>query len=410
MPPQDFPFLSRRPVSMFNSFHLARIAGIGIAVDWSLLVVFLLLFVSLGVGLFPIWHPDWSIGFNLLMAMVAALLFFASVLAHELAHALVGRLRGVPVERITLFIFGGVAHLEREPPTWRADLMISLVGPLTSFLITGLSLVGVKFVARDLPMDPAYPELFLTSLGPGGTLLLWLGQINLIIAIFNLIPGFPLDGGRVLRALLWGATGDLRRATRRAAQAGQVFSWLLMAAGIAMLLNIRVPLLGAGLINGMWVLMIGWFLHTAALMSYQRLLLGESLEDVPVSRVMQSRFESVGGDTPISELVDQYLLPGGQRAYPVVEGDGFVGLVCLPDVRKIPREDWPRVRVRDIMTPAAGLSGVGPDTSAADAMLTLGRQGVNQLPVLEDGRVRGLVSRENILKLLSLYGDPALAQ
>ena len=395
---------------MFNSFNLARIAGIGIAVDWSLLVVFLLVLASLGVGLFPIWHPDWGLGFNLLMATVAALLFFASVLAHELAHALVGRARGVPVERITLFIFGGVAHLKREPPPWRADLLIALVGPLTSFLITALSLYGVKLAARNLPMDPAYPELFLASLGPGGTLLLWLGQINLIIAIFNLIPGFPLDGGRVLRAVLWGTLGDLRRATRRAAQAGQVFSWLLMAAGIAMLLNIRLPVLGAGLINGMWVLMIGWFLHTAALMSYQRLLLGDSLEEVPVSRVMQSRFESVEGNIPVSELVDKYLLPGSQRAYPVMEGGGFVGLVCLPDVRKVSRDDWPRARVRDVMTPAAGLSGVGPDTSAADAMLTLGRQGVNQLPVIQDGRVRGLISRENILQLLSLHGDPALAQ
>lgn len=395
---------------MFNVFRLARIAGIDITVDWSLLVVFLLLTVSLGAGFFPAWHPDWSFAFSMAMAGVAALLFFASVLVHEMAHALVGRAKGLRVARVTLFIFGGVAHLKQVPPTWRAEFLIALVGPCTSLILTALSLFLLKFLARDLPIDPDYPELFLGGLGPGAVLLLWLGQINLILTLLNLIPGFPLDGGRLLRAALWGITGDLRGATRHALQAGQFFSWLLMATGLAMLLDIPVPIFGAGLINGLWVMMIGWFLHSAAVMSYQRLLLGSALDSVPVSRVMDSEWVSIKGETPVSDLVERYLLAGAQHAYPVLEAGSLAGLVSRRDLSKVPRKDWPHTPVRDIMTPVDRLRGVAPDSSAADAMVTLGRQGVNQLPVFHQGQMRGLVSRENILKLLSIYGDPTLVQ
>lgn len=394
---------------MHTGFRLARIAGIDIAVDWSLLIVFLLLVLSLGAGVFPNWHPDWSFPYSVLVAVAAALLFFLSVLLHEMAHALVARAGGVPVDRITLFIFGGVAHLQREPRTWRLELLTAIVGPITSFLIAGLSVLALRFAARDVNVDQAVPEAIVAEFSTLATLCLWLGQINLILAVFNLIPGFPLDGGRVLRAVIWGVTGDLRRATRRAAQAGQAFSWALIGIGLAMMLGVPVPFFGYGLIGGLWIVMIGWFLNSAAVMSYRQMVLSESIEGVAVARVMQSDFSSVDADMPLGELVDDYLLPGSQRAFPVLSAGRFVGLVSLRDVRKAARADWPRTLVRDVMTPAAGVSGVAPETSAADAMVTLGRQGVNQLPVLKDGVVRGMVSRENILKLLSLYGDPALA-
>lgn len=394
---------------MFTGFRLTRLAGIDIAVDWSLLIVFLLLVLSLGMGVFPAWHPDWSLEFSVLMALAAAVLFFASVLLHEMAHALVGRAGSMPVDRITLFIFGGVAHLRQAPRTWRLELLTAVVGPVTSFLISGLSVLAVRFAARNVAVDPAFPEAVVAELSPIATLFLWLGEINLMLALFNLIPGFPLDGGRVLRAIIWGITGDLRRATRRAAQAGQVFSWLLVVAGLAMMLGLPVPFFGTGIIGGLWVMMIGWFLNSAAVMSYRQLLLNESIEGVAVARVMQSDFASVDGEMPLSRLVDDFLLPGSQRAFPVLDGGRFAGLVSLRDVRKVAREDWPRTLVRDVMTPASGISGVAPETSAAEAMVTLGREGVNQLPVIKDGQVRGMVSRENILKLLSLYGDPALA-
>ena len=394
---------------MRSGFRFGRIAGIEIFIDWSLLIIFFMLTFSLAAGLFPIWHPDWTPALNWSTALIAALLFFASVLAHELSHALMGRVQGIQVNRITLFIFGGIAHLEREPANWRTELWTALVGPVTSLALAIVFALLGSLVAGDVKADPARPDLVLSALNPAATLFFWLSQINLVLALFNLVPGFPLDGGRVLRAVLWGITGDLRRSTRRASQFGQGFAWLLIAAGLAMIFGLRVPFFGTGLIAGLWLTFIGWFLNNAALMSYRQLVLQESLEGVPVSRVMRANFTTVSPDMPVSELVDRYLLPGDQRAFPVLAGDTFIGLVCLQDIRKVPRADWEHTVARDIMTPASALNGIPPGENAADAMLALGRQGVNQLPVLENGRVRGLVSREDILKLLSLYGDPALA-
>jgi Zn-dependent protease/predicted transcriptional regulator len=395
---------------MFNGFRLGRVAGIDVQVDWSLLIIFTLVTFSLGAGVFPTWHPNWSPGLIWLTAFVAALLFFASVLVHELSHALVGRLRGIDVKRITLFIFGGVAHMEREPEAWRAELWMAAVGPITSLILGAMFLFLGGLAAGDVELDPEKPERMLASLGPVATLLLWLGPINIILGVFNLIPGFPLDGGRVLRAILWGVSHDLRLATRWASRIGQLVAWIFIAVGVAMMFGARVPFFGTGLMSGLWLAFIGWFLNNAALMSYRQLLVRESLEDVPVSRIMQSHFVSVRPDMTISQFVDEHLMSSDQRAFPVMEADRFIGLVCLQDIRKLGRENWPQERVRDIMTPVSSLAQIAPSVDAADALLMLSRNNVNQLPVVEHGHLRGLIRREDILRLLSLYGDPRLAQ
>lgn len=395
---------------MFNGFRLGRVAGIDVQVDWSLLIIFTLVTFSLGAGVFPTWHPNWSPGLIWLTALVAALLFFASVLVHELSHALVGRLRGIDVKRITLFIFGGVAHMEREPEAWRAELWMAAVGPITSLILGAMFLFLGGLAAGDVEFDPEKPERMLASLGPVATLLLWLGPINIILGVFNLIPGFPLDGGRVLRAILWGVSHDLRLATRWASRIGQLVAWIFIAVGVAMMFGARVPFFGTGLMSGLWLAFIGWFLNNAALMSYRQLLVRESLEDVPVSRIMQSHFVSVRPDMTISQFVDEHLMSSDQRAFPVMEADRFIGLVCLQDIRTLGRENWPQERVRDIMTPVSSLAQIAPSVDAADALLMLSRNNVNQLPVVEHGQLRGLIRREDILRLLSLYGDPRLAQ
>jgi Zn-dependent protease len=259
----------RRP----RGLRLARIAGIDVFVDWSLLIIFVLFVTSLAGGVFPAWHPDWSVSLAFGVAIGAALLFFASVLAHEMSHALVGRRYGMTVRRITLFIFGGVAHLEDEPEGWKAEFGMAIVGPLTS-LVIGVLCLWLVDLATAGTIEPAAgdPLGVLSSLGPLPTLLVWLGQVNIILAIFNLVPGFPLDGGRVLRAAIWGATGDRLRATRIATGAGQVFAWVLISSGIAMILGLRVPVFGAGAANGLWLAFIGWFLHSAAVASYRQVL------------------------------------------------------------------------------------------------------------------------------------------
>lgn len=391
-----------------RGIRLGSIAGIEVQVDWSLLIIFSLITFSLAGGVFPAWHPDWSPGQYWLTALAAAILFFASVLAHELSHALVGRANGIVIRRITLFIFGGVAHMENEPRSWRAELAMAIVGPITSLVL------GVVFVwlgqrtGAPLDFDPARPEDMLAGLDPLATLLMWLGPVNILLGLFNLVPGFPLDGGRVLRAVMWGITGDLRRATRWASGAGQAFAWLLMATGFAMMLGIPVPVFGRGFVNGLWLAFIGWFLNNAALVSYRQLLIRESLEDVPVSSLMHTRFTRVPPEMPVRTLVDELLMASGQRAFPVEADQRFLGMVCLADLQKRDRAGWEATTVREIMTPVSSLVTVPPEEDAAEALTLLGQRNLGQLPVVDRARLVGLLRREDVLTWLSLHAGPEL--
>jgi Zn-dependent protease/CBS domain-containing protein len=393
---------------MGSGFEVGRILGIQIVIDWSLAIIFTLIVTSLGAGVFPAWHPDWSPMTSWLTAFFAASLFFVSVLLHELSHAVVGRAQGMKIERITLFVFGGMAHIEREPQAWRAELWMAIVGPITSLIIGVACITLGGLLAPAARFDPADPHRFYAELGPVATLLFWVGPVNVLLALFNLVPGFPLDGGRVLRALLWGITGSLKRATRWASRCGQVFAWVLIASGVAMILGLRVPIFGTGLVPGLWLAFIGWFLHSAALMSYRQLLVKEALEDVPVSRLMQTDFATVPGDLSLEALVDRYFAHSDQRAYPVMDGGRLVGLACLKDVRTIPREEWAARRVRDIMTAPQDVVCVSPREDAMEAMQLLNGRNLNQLLVVEKGKVRGLFRREDILKWLALHGDEGL--
>ena len=389
---------------MRNGFHLGTIAGIEVRVDWSLLIIFFLITFSLATALFPAWHPDWSPMLSVIMALIAAMAFFASVLAHELSHALVGRSRGIMVRRITLFIFGGMAHMENEPRNWRAELWMAIVGPVTSLML-GVAFLWLAGLFIDpAALKPGQPEVTLAAMGPLPTVFAWLGNINIILGLFNLVPGFPLDGGRVLRAVMWGITGDMHRATRWASQGGQFFAWLLIATGAAMMLGIRIPIFGTGLLPGLWLAFIGWFLNNAALVSYRQLLVREVLEDVPVSRLMQTRYTRVSPDITVDAFVHDHLLGSEQRAFPVFDDNRFLGMICLQDIRGIAREDWPRTRAGQIMTPAEKLAHADVKEDAATVLERLARRQVNQLPVLEHGELRGFVRREDIMRWLSLYG------
>lgn len=393
---------------MGNGLRIGSIAGIAIHLDWSLAVIFLLVASGLAMGLFPAWHPDWSTALAWTTAIAAAVLFFASVLVHELSHALVGRRHGMRIERITLFIFGGMAHLEREPHGWKGELKMAIVGPITSLAIgiAALLLVGVSGDAVEL--DPERPEAFLASLGPLPSLLLWLGQVNLLLAIFNLVPGFPLDGGRVLRAILWGATGNLRQATRWAAAAGQAFGLFLIALGIGIALGLRVPVFGSGLTAGLWLMLIGWFLSRAALVSYRQLLLHEALADVRVARVMRPTPPAVPPGLSVAGFIDDHLMASDERAFPVAEGERLLGIVCLADVQRLGREAHATATVREIMTPLERLSTTHPDEDVVDALTRLAEKGVNQLPVMQDGRLAGFLRREDILKWIAVHGGREL--
>jgi len=384
-----------------------RIAGIDVSVDWSLLIIFVLITVSLAGELFPRWHPDWGPATFWLTAFAAALLFFASVLAHELSHALVGRANGIEIKRITLFIFGGMAHMEHEPGRWRSELWMAIVGPLTSLFI-GIVCVSAAIATATggAAASSSVPQLeqFLASLDPGRTLLLWLGQLNILLAFFNLVPAFPLDGGRVLRAVLWGATDDLRRATRWASALGQAFAWILIAAGVAMVLGISLPYFGRGVVSGIWLAFIGWFLNNAALMSYRQLLTREALHDVPVRQLMRTRIETVWPDMPLDEFIRDFLWRSDQRAFPVLEGGHLVGLICQSDVERLPQDLRESIRVRSAMKPLDQIVVADSDDDAFDVLNLLAQRDLNQVLVLADGRLAGLVSRADVLRWLALHG------
>ena len=381
--------------------NLGRVFGIRIQLHWSWLVIFTLLTLSLAGGVLPAWHPAWSPSLRWAVAIAACLLFFASILIHELAHSLVARARGLPVRRILLFLFGGVSNIERDPPSARDEFLITIVGPLTSFAV-GIVCVslGTVVAGREFRANPAAA---VADLSPLATLLMWLGPVNLLLAAFNLVPGFPLDGGRVLRAILWATTHDLRRATRWAALVGRVVAMLFVIAGAAMLFGFRVPVWGAGSVNGLWLLMIGWFLYDAAVASVGQMEMKEALEDVPVARIMRRRVPEVSPDLPVSELVEHWMLQGEEeRAFPVMEGDHLEGIVTLEDVRRTPRERWNDLRVVDIMTPERDLEVVEEGTAAGEALGKLLRGNLEQLPVVEKGHLEGIVRRADILRCVEL--------
>lgn len=391
-----------------HSVRLGRIFGIEIAFDYSWLFIVFLLTWSLA-STFAHLHPDWSGYASLAVALVAALLFFLSVVLHELAHSLVARAFGVPVRNITLFLFGGVSNIEREPPSPKAEFLTAIVGPLTSIVI-GIVLMAIGSAAVDVPFGSTSGAV-LSRLGAGETLLLWLGPINLLVGVFNLIPGFPLDGGRVLRSILWAATHNLHDATRWASAVGQAIGWGFVFLGVAIAFGAYVPFFGRGLVSGLWLAFIGWFLSSAAAQTWRRQLVHEILEGVSVSRLMRPVHEVVPETTDVASFVDHWLLRSEQPAFVVVDDPGRIsGIVTLADVRALPRDAWHDMHVSRIMTPRARMVVTSPSEGVSDALDKLMRADVGQLPVLEGERLVGMLLRNDVARWIELHVQPPRAR
>lgn len=364
-----------------GGFRIGRVAGIEIMVHASWLVIFFLVTYSLAVSQFPDEFPGWERPLYWVIAVATSILFFASVLAHELSHALVARRFGLRVTAITLFIFGGAANLADEPRRARDEALIAGAGPLTS-LVIGLTLLAVDALIGQ-------PQV--------RALVGWLGFINVTLALFNLLPGFPMDGGRILRAILWRVRGERTAATRNAAGVGRLFGYGLVAFGAYLALQ------RGGLLPGIWVALIGWFISTAAEAAVGQLSLERSLHGVRVRDIMEPDPPDVGPNESVAELVNERMLRGEDRSFLVRHADGgLAGIVTLADVRRLPREQWDGARVTDIMTRHAELATVAPDATAEEAMRLLQEREVGQLPVVEpDGRtIVGLVTRAGLLRLI----------
>lgn len=387
-----------------SGFRIGKLFGISIRVDWSWLLIVLLITWNLA-SVFGQVHPEWSSGMRWVLSLLAAGLFFASVLAHELAHSLVAQAQGLPVKNITLFLFGGVSNIQREPSSPKNEFLMAAAGPFTS-LIIGVVLLGAVAATQAIARGLANPSQWLAGLSPISTLLLWLGSINIILAIFNLIPGFPLDGGRVLRSFFWAVTHNIRTATRWAAFIGQGVAWLMIVAGIAMAFGVRVPIFGTGLINGIWLAFIGWFLNSASSQSYQQIAVQDILDGVQVSRLMRKDPPTVDGDCTIDDLVNTHVMGTDDQAFPVLDKGHLVGIITLDDVRRTPRERWSQTYVRDAMTPESSLVTVSPEEEASSALEKLVQRDVRQLPVVRKitggQEFVGLLRRTDIVRWLQL--------
>jgi Zn-dependent protease/predicted transcriptional regulator len=376
----------RRQAGMLEaSVRLGRVAGIPIGLHYSWFVIATLIALSLA-SYFMVSQPGWHAGLAWGVAIVTAVLFFATLLLHELSHAVVASARGIPVRSITLFALGGVAQMEKDASSAKSEFLIAIVGPITSFLIG----FGCLALAYPLGWNPD-PEAART--GVLGSVLGWLGSINIVLALFNLLPGYPLDGGRVLRAVLWWHWGDAGRATRGAARTGQVVAGLFIAVGLLQVF------LGFG-IGGLWLAFIGWFLLSAAQASYAQVAITDTLRGVRVADIMLRECATIDPHTSVQALVDDVLLRSGHRCVMVASNGHVVGLITPRDVRDLDRGRWAEAPVTEVMRPIDRVQSVTPETPAVEALERMAREDLNQLPVLRHGRLEGLVSRGQILRLV----------
>ena len=371
---------------MPGSIRVARIFGIDINVHFSWIVIFFVIVTSLSETFYPDQFPQWSRQKTFVVSAVSALLFFASVVAHELAHSLVARRFHMTVSSITLFMLGGVASLTREPPSAKAELFMAAAGPLMSIVI-GVASLFIAFGA-DAAQATA-PWLQVVSAVAG-----YLGPINLIVAAFNLVPGFPLDGGRVLRSAIWGVTKDRTRATRIAGRGGQLFAGLLLVVGLAFLFGIGVE---QNELQGILYGFIAYFLWNAASSSMQQERLASAVGGATVAPLMTTDFRSTPPGVMVGQLIRDLVLPMNLRAIPVVTGDRLVGLVTIGDLRKVEQDRWAMTPVEEVMTPASDLATVSPDDPLSAALERFGTSDIPLLPVTKDGRLVGVLYREAVI-------------
>lgn len=370
-----------------SQIRLGRIAGITLGLHYSWFIIALLIALSL-VSNFQGMSAEWGRAAVWSTAVLTSLLFFATLLLHELAHSLVAKSRGLRVRSITLFALGGVSQIESEAPNARSEFWIAAAGPLTSLAI-GIILVALAQVSGWAP--GAQP------ITPLAAILLWLGYINIALAAFNMIPGYPLDGGRVLRAIAWGITHNPHRSTRIAALVGQAVALIFILLGLVRFF------VGASL-GGLWLAFIGWFLLDASRGSYVQVELMEALRERRVADLMDRNCSTVDARLSLQDFVDEYLLRG-QHCFVVVQGNNIVGLITPHEIRQVPRELWPQTSVQSVMRPLRQLHTVTPDTPALEAFEMISSDDVNQLPVVSDGHLQGVFSRGRLLQFLQAHSE-----
>lgn len=368
---------------MRAQIKLVRLFGVELGLHYSWIIIAVLIVFSLGDH-FHIAHPKWSSGAVWGTAVIAGVLFFVFLFAHELSHALVAKARGLPIHKITLFALGGMAQIEKEPERASTEFWMGIVGPITSFVIGAVLLAIASAAGWSWSKEPSTP---------GMAMIWWLGYINVLLGAFNMIPGFPLDGGRVLRAIIWGITRNADRSTRIAARVGQLV-------GIGFILYGILEFFQQEAFGGLWLAFIGWFLMNAAGASYLQLKASNALAGVTVGEVMSQDCQGVESHISLQDFVDHFLLHTGRRCFIVADNGRPLGLITPAEVRQVPRDDWNVTSVQAAMKPLERIHSVNPETPVMTAMEMMAREDVNQLPVMSDGHLAGILSRAHVLELM----------
>ncbi|MFC1897273.1 site-2 protease family protein [Chloroflexota bacterium] len=362
---------------MGNAFNLGKLFGIQFRLHYTWFIIFILVTASLV-------YPDWSSLLYWITAVITSLLFFVSILAHELAHSLVGRANGIPIKSITLFIFGGVAQMTREARSAGAELKMAVAGPVCSLVLAGLFYLVSFFVKNAV-----FPVVIVAFQQ--------LAYVNVALAVFNLIPGFPLDGGRVFRSILWRVTDNYRRATRISTRVGQGTGYLFILGGI---LIVFLQPFGLGWFSGLWLAFIGWFLGRAASASYRQVKWREALQGFTASQVMTIDYMAVPSNITVSQLVQGYILTSGRSCFLVADEGEVKGILTLSNIKYVPQSSWGETQVKDIMTPVNKIKIAHPDQDALSILEQMDESNIYQMTVVNEGGVIGLITRDNLIRLL----------
>lgn len=363
---------------MGSALKLGKVFGIQLRLHYTWFIIFILVTIALV-------FPDWTNPTYWIIGIITSLLFFASVVAHELAHSLVGRANGIPISSITLFIFGGIAHMTREAERPGAELKMAAAGPVCSLVIGGLFGL-IWWFMRDTVM-------------PIAVMVQWLAYINVSLAVFNLIPGFPLDGGRVFRSLLWRFTGRYRISTQIAAQVGRGIGYLFVVGGIAI---VFLRPLGLDWFSGLWLAFIGWFLSNAASASYRQARWRDVLQGVTAGQLMTSDCAVVPSSVTISQLIQGFIITGKSLCFIVADDGRLRGILTLRDIKSVPRQDWSITQVNKAMVPVNDLKIAYPGQDALSVLEQMEESNINQMPVVSGGRVIGLIARDSLTRFLRI--------
>ncbi len=383
---------------MRGSFKIGSLAGIEIGIHYTWIFALILFSWIFAQSTFPTLYPGWSVTAYWVAGIAVSLLLFVSVLIHELCHSLVAISRGLKVSSIVFFIFGGVSNIEKEPETAWVEFIMAAAGPASSLVLGGIFLaVAAALRSSNQNDSPLFAVIY------------YMGYINILLAIFNIIPGVPLDGGRVFRSIIWGITKNLQKATTIAGNVGRAFGWAMIIFGVYLLFSTSVGIFQGGIFNGIWFIFIGWFLASAADNAMREMTLQQHLAGVHVKDVMDRSPECASPAASVESVVHDSFIQRGRRALPVCSESGLLGIVTLADVKKLPQDQWANTPVQSIMTRSPLLS-VHQDDDLNEALKILAQNGLNQIPVTDGGRMVGLLSRADVLRYLQTKQELGIKQ